>query len=418
MARIDPKLREQDPGEPWRWRRDWREGRLHSADGVTAALAWVFATVFGGFSVPLVVKLRSIFQDQGTGPAAFAALFPLAALGMLFWAVRASLRWWRFRGIVFELGTRPGVVGGELRGTLHVPGHGRPDGDLAAQLSCLHRRVRRSGGKRKTEEDVVWQHEVRVPLGSAFSGPTGLALPIAFQVPIECEPSSPEPGVDVHLWRLLVTARLPGIDLASTFEVPVFRTNESSAEVTESRALEAPAGSASSDGPLDTLDDPYASALLLPDGTLELFFPARRNLRGASLLAVFASLWNGGMYWMWTDLGGALALLLLPFAAVGALLALLTIAVAFHSTLVRVQPDGVQIQNRVFGVGGRRFVAADEIAKMLPAVRGGANGRAHWAVRLDRRSGRPAYLGDGLRSKRDAERLAAAVHQILQGERN
>jgi hypothetical protein len=221
----------------------------------------------------------------------------------------------------------------------------------------------------------------------------------------------------VYFWRVLVTADLPGIDLASSFEVPVFRTEQSSAEVTESRALDAPAGSTSSDGPLDALDDPYAHARLLPDGALELFFPARRNLKAAGLLAVFAGLWNGGIYWVWTDLGGALAWLLLPFAAVGALLAALTVAVAFHTTHVRVQADGVVIRNRVFGLGGRRFVTADEIAKVLPAVRGGENSRAHWAVRLERRSGKPAYLGDGLRSKRDAERLAAAVHGILQGQR-
>jgi hypothetical protein len=57
VLRIDSRLRQQYPDEPWMWRRDWAAGRVRAGDGPKAAMAWVGVVVVGAFSVPLLYKL-------------------------------------------------------------------------------------------------------------------------------------------------------------------------------------------------------------------------------------------------------------------------------------------------------------------------------------------------------------------------
>jgi hypothetical protein len=384
-------------------------------------MAWVCVLAFGGFSVPLLHKLPEILAKQGLLPAALALIFPATALGLLIWAIVATLRWWRFRGIVLALDTQPGVVGGHLRGTVHIPGGLRPEEGFSVQLTCVRRRWRRSTrGKREVDEDVVWQDQRTVDASSAFVGPTGAALPIAFRVPFEAPPSSPEPGPDVHIWRLQVSAATRGVDLASVFEVPVFRTSASSRDVTDVLAVDGAPDHEPVHAPLDpaglaALEDSCITAALLPAGELELSFPARRNRVFALVLGLFALFWNGFVVFMAGAMSFPWSLFLLPFGAVGLLLLGFALAVALHSLRVRVRSDQVDVVHRLPGWRWTRSVRSDEIAGIAPEVRGHTNGRAVWGIRLQRRSGKPLRAGDGLRSKRDAERLAAAIREVVRG---
>ena len=186
MSRVSRQLREVHPDQPWLWRPDWADGRVGSADGATAAVAWLFAVCFGGFSIPLVLRAEAIEQESGLGAMALAMLFPLAALGMLGWAVSATLRWRRFRGVCFELGTRPGVIGGRLTGTVHLGQQIAPEDGYTLRLSC----VRRSRSGKNTSETLLWQEEKTVPRQQAGFGPSGSTVPVEFRVPIEAKPSS------------------------------------------------------------------------------------------------------------------------------------------------------------------------------------------------------------------------------------
>lgn len=422
MGQIDETLKRAHPEQPWRWRKDWEQGRIHAGDGEVVALAWLFAVVFGGFSVPLLLKVPGLLEDGPIGAFALALLLPLGACGMCYWAIRSTLRWRRFRGIVLVLDRNPGVIGGSLRGTVHVPARLGGEGSFRLRLSCVRRQVRKSGGKRKVSESVVWQDEHEQPLASVLAGPTGAALRVDFQIPFESEPTSPENGDDIHSWRLDVMAELSGPDLASVFEVPVFRTGQSSPDVTDSLPMDEPdreqgfAPRSLDDESLPDLDDPNVRARLDPEGMLELFFPAGRNRAAAGFLLLFSCIWNGFIAFGAQQMSFPFALFLTPFVLVGVLLVGLTVLVAFHSLVVRAHGDRIDLVHRLLGIQtGTQTIQRDEIESITPQVRGHTNGRALWGIRLARKNGRPRWAGGSL-SKPDAERLATVLHRILHAD--
>lgn len=422
MAKIDDTLKRAHPEEPWRWRKGWEQGRIPAGDGEVVAMVWLFAVVFGGFSVPILLKVPGLLEGKEHFGVAIALLFPLAALGLWYWAINSTLRWRRFRGIVFVLDSNPGVIGGSLRGTVHVPARLGGEGSFRLRLSCVRRQVRRSGGKRKVSESVVWQDEHEQPLASVLAGPTGAALRVDFQIPFESEPTSPENGDDIHLWRLDAMAELSGPDLASVFEVPVFPTGQSSPDVTDSLPMDGPnreqgfTPRSLDDESLPDLDDPKVRARLDPEGMLELFFPAGRNRAAAGFLLAFSCIWNGFIAFGAQQMSFPFALFLAPFALVGALLVGLTVLVAFHSLVVRAHGDRIDLVHRLLGIQtGTQTIQRDEIESLTPQVRGRTNGRALWGIRLARKNGRPRWAGNNL-TKPDAERLATALHRILHAD--
>jgi hypothetical protein len=119
----------------------------------------------------------------------------------------------------------------------------------------------------------------------------GIAIPVAFTIPYDAPPASPEPSDNIILWGLEVS----GVDFHARFEVPVFRTAESSPEVTESSAASdeaEPAPVLSSPGS-PVLPGSRIVAALLPDGGVELRFPAARNPGMATALLGVTVFWNG-----------------------------------------------------------------------------------------------------------------------------
>ncbi len=90
-------------------------------------------------------------------------------------------------------------------------------------LSSVHRYRSGSGKNRSTHQDVLWQKSYRVALDR--SGP---GIPIAFQVPYDCEPTDDGDSDNQRIWKLEVKAEVLGVDYHVEFEVPVFRTEHSS----------------------------------------------------------------------------------------------------------------------------------------------------------------------------------------------
>jgi hypothetical protein len=413
VSRVSKQLREAHPDQPWLWRQDWADGRVGSADGATAAVAWLFAICFGGFSIPLFLRADATLQESGLGIMALAMLFPLAALGMLWWAISATLRWRRFRGICFELGTRPGVIGGRLRGTVHLGRQLAPDEGYTLRLSC----IRKSRSGKNTSETLEWQEEKVVPRVQAGFGPMGTTVPVDFRVPFEAKPSSPDPvRLPAIQWRLEVGAKLPGADLASVFEVPVFETSESSAEITDTLSLEEGEESAPLDdeASLRALErDPRVRISTLPEGGMELFFPAGRNRAGALALTVFCGMWNTFIVYAAGAMPGAFALALLPFALVGLLLLVLVPVAWLQTTRVRARAGQLEIARRVLGMGRTLQLRTDEIDSIAAETQGAHGRGALYRVRIHRKGRKPTSAGSDLRSKRDAQRVAVALLRAL-----
>lgn len=418
MAQISDRLRSAHPDAPWLWREDWASKRLKSAQGAIAAIASILAFVFSGFSIPLVLKAGELVAKEGIGLALLAAVLPLASIGLAYWAIIEIARWHRFRNTHLEIATLPGVVGGRFAATMHVGTTIDPKNGCSARLSCLRRT--RSG--KNSDESIIWQQEQTISRPELRRGGHGTAIPMSFEIPFESEPTSADPTErpSVH-WRLEVSGELDGADLKGTFEVPVFKTAESSAEISERLLLDQDekGDSLSSMGPPSfdrSLEDPKIEMRNTPDGGLEIFLPASRNRGGALAITLFAGFWNGFLYHVGSDLPGLFVLALAPFVLVGVLLALFVPVAWLQSTTIEVRPGKLVLHQKMLGRGSARELAVDQIEAIVPKAQGGNSGRTNWSVRIQRKGRKKARAAaSNLSSKADAQKIAAMISSVLRG---
>jgi hypothetical protein len=67
---------EQYPHEPWKWNSEWESGWISTKSHNQVVVLWIFAIVFTGFGVPIIVK---IFDDAEKEPLLFVFLLLSAA---------------------------------------------------------------------------------------------------------------------------------------------------------------------------------------------------------------------------------------------------------------------------------------------------------------------------------------------------
>jgi hypothetical protein len=412
QARIEArKQRHRDA--PWLWNEAWADGRLRSSERTGTVVAWVFALTWNAISTPLVFLLPQEVLEKGNLAAGIGLLFPVVGAGLLVWAVRATLHWRRFGESLFEMARVPGVLGGEITGTLHASLALAASDGFVAKLSCIRRTTSGSGKNRSTHERILWTEEEPIAAAAAARGPHGIALPVRFAVPYDSRPSDPLPSDDTILWRLEVTATLPGVDFHTRYDVPVFETGDSDPDRSaESLARERGSAPAPAHGP-----SPSRIALNpLAAGGTEILFPAGRNPGAAAATTTFALLFSGitGVI----GVQGAPIVFTAIFGMASALLLYATLTMWAGSTRVRVRSDGVAVQSRLFGIGRTQRIPADRIEGVALAVGMQSGQTAYWDLRLETKDApKGIRAGGNIRDKREAEGLAALLRDTLRPRR-
>jgi hypothetical protein len=380
-------------------------------------VACVFAFFWNLVSAPLLWVLPQELA-AGNAVAWVGLLFPAVGAGLLVWALRATLRYRRFGRAVFEMATLPGVRGGPLRGTVHVPTTLRPEDGFRLRLVCVNRVTTGHGRSRSTREHVRWEETRRVGPEGFTAGPLGTAVPVSFVLPWDVQPSSVERSRDMILWRLEVAASVPGVDFDTGFEVPVFETPESSTAVDESAAAAEsdPTGRALMPGPDATpvAEGSRITVRALPEGGLELHFPAARNPKGALALTAFALFWNGIIGVALAAAPAFLWLFLAVFAVVGLLLAFAALDAWAGSVRLRVRPGRLERAGRLLGLGGTRVWTAPEVEGFTLDTSGRNGSQVHYAVRVKPAGGGKArMLAGGIADKARARRIVGLLEEAF-----
>ncbi len=210
-------LRARHPTEPWRWRADWDTGRIPCETRATALGILFFAVIWNAFCIPMLWAVPS-------GDAPFVWLFVIAGAGLAIAAGVLTWRWLRFGRSVFEQTTLPGRLGDRLRGTIQLRGRLLPQKGFRATLSCISYTSGKNGSER-----ILWQEEGTVANEAATVGPLGTAVPVDFPLPADGLPSRLPGEPSGILWRLELSADVPGVDFATAFEVPVFARGDATA---------------------------------------------------------------------------------------------------------------------------------------------------------------------------------------------
>ncbi len=302
----------------------------------------------------------------------------------------------------------PGVIGGRVRGTIETALQTLPDKGVALKLSSIRRTVSGAGKNRTTHERVLWQEESNIPRERLQPAYQGTSIPVAFAVPYECEQTDGSDPSSSIVWRLEADADIPGIDFKTQFEIPVFKTTESSPEASEDEA-----GFGFAPKSEQAFDPLEATVIVRPSpfGGTEYYFGAARNFGAAVGMTVFLIVWLGAI-WLQLYLG---APMLFPIVCglIGVLIFVATIDLWVSVTLVRIEEGTVAIRRTVLGLGRRREIPCSEITAVKAEIgmqqgqTATQSAKAYYDIKLHRKVGRPKPAGRGISNKREAEWLAA-----------
>ena len=391
------------PDEPWLQNEDWHEGRIHSSTKAAFITSAVFAGVWNLISMPVVVFAHEQIFDPDNRVALVALLFPVVGIGLVVWAARSLIRWRKFGESIFEMRTIPGVIGGPLEGTIRTSVNVRPEAGFDVMLSSIHRYRSGSGKSRSTHEKVLWQKLYRAALDRSSAG-----IPIAFQVPYDCEPTEDADADNQRIWKLEVKAEVEGVDYHVQFEVPVFRTEHSS-----------PLAPDPSDGvdPPFRVDVPLAEQLRKSGARVEhlasgrrFVFPMARHVGSALALTLFFAVLTGITVGPWYS--DAPRLFPWVFGLFDVLIFLGVLDMWFFSSRIDVREGGLSFAAGLFG-GRRRELSRTDIEKVAPKRGMQSGNKLFYQIEILEHGGKTHVAAKRLPDLDTAERLAAEIEKIL-----
>ncbi|MCA9114058.1 MAG: DUF3592 domain-containing protein [Planctomycetaceae bacterium] len=392
---------DEHPGEPWLAREDWAAGRVRPS-------GWLGIAVLGGMglfcillSSPAVVAIPSELED-GNRAILVALLFPLAGLVLLGTAGRMLLQRRKGGNPEFIMASVPGVIGGPLAGVIRFDRTIDARNGWELSLTC----IRRTSSGKNNHETAIWQEQkilTRTLDGQQFSG---TAVPVYFAIPFDAEPSDDE-GPRTIEWRLELKADVPGIDIATQFEVPVFRTPASSEDFEPLDAL------AEYEHQLSDEDLVRAAGLRVETtgDTVRIRQPMASQPGLACSLTVFLVIWLGATWFAWNM--GAPLLFPIVFGMFGIGMTIFTIDLWLWSSTLEAE-DGRLTIHTGMPLLARTVRYAPEDIKSLRASSSMQSGtKMYYSLKLHTTSGKRITLLRHLQGKIEAERISRLLERTV-----
>lgn len=338
------------PDEPWKWKKEWANGRIIGNSKQTMLYIWAFAICWNGFSIPLAYILIPRYLAQDNKLVYLILIFPLIGLFILWSAITTLLRWKRFGRSQFEMATVPGVIGGDLGGMVNTSVNIRPEGGFQLHLKCINRYQTGSSDSRRIEEKTLWEQSQVMSREVLGDDRSRSAIPVFFHIPYSCKPTDENDPNDKIIWQLKIEVKLPGVDYMTQFEVPVFRTEASREDQAVSDELPDPlADYREREDPTKRLEEVGVRVMKNLRGGTVFNFRSGRNM-GTSLGVTFifiicaAALWATITYeahWIGIMVAGFFTFIL------GAAF----LSTWFSKGTVTVYPDRIELISKFCGLG-------------------------------------------------------------------
>jgi len=390
------------PGQPWLAQKDWADNRIPSGSKILMYVSWGFAVFWNAISafIPFVAYEE---VQKGNNLVLIALLFPLVGIGLIVWALRNTMQWKKFGQSYLTLDPFPGSINGQVGGTIELHYPYDPAYTFATTLSSIHSYVSGSGKNRNRSERLNWQDTV---VAHTEMGLYGTRIVFRFDVPPGLPPSDVNrPGDSYELWRLNVSAALPGVDLDQDYEIPVFATGQKSGltgrEIDEAAQKTADMSLQAAKARMQLING--------ANGT-EFFFPLGRNIGPACTALICGIVFTGASYFLMFHegrhlFGGIFGLFGLPIMLGG----LYMITNSLH-----VQKDAsgnIVSTRRILGIPTRhRYVYAGDIRSLEKSsnfsTQSGGKHVKHFKVYAQTADGKKIVFGEGFHGEREA---AAAI---------
>ncbi|WP_084591518.1 DUF3592 domain-containing protein [Gilvimarinus agarilyticus] len=383
--------------KPWLTRRRWASATIKSSGKTIMIFAWCFAAFWNAIAIPTGINCIVEFLDGNT-VALVGLLFPLVGAGMVFWAVKETAKWRRFGPAPLQLDPYPGAIGGQFGGTIDVNLPYDPAHAFKVTLQCLESYYTGSGKDRKRRENCVWQRE-----GYAHTQRSshGTLLELLFDVAAGLPESEPEAN-RYHLWRLNVEAELPGVDFDRSYEVPVFATGASAAEVRNASEQHEQA--------LQERERLLDSALDIQQipGGIAMHYPAFKSASAKVVGIIFGAVSFTAGYFIDAAFMGPL------FMGIGAVVVLPCLYFLLTSLDVTFNRQQLITQRKLFGITlTSTRVARSELTHLGIAEsyssQSGNNHATYYKVQAHRRHGRAVTIGYSFKSEAVAKQALESI---------
>jgi hypothetical protein len=399
-------MHEQNPDKPWLWRDDWALGYARETGGTAGVVAiWAFAIVWNAICLPLLLVFRRELE-RGNTKVLLAAIFPAVGAILLLTAIYLTFRQRRYGRTVCHFEGMPLALGHALRGDIEFQADVQPEKGYVVRLACVNAVTTGTSRNRTTTETIAWDDERTVSASAAMRSPVGTRVPFDFVTP----PDAPTTDMrDVNrrtFWRLSVYAEVPGVDLDTSFYLPVFAVagapQENSEFVTYAEAHRAIAAQRELDGRSDI------TATEMPDGGEEFVIRSHPTFGGFVGVVFFLSIWNGAIYLMFHF--EAPIFFVVVFGLADLLIFYGFLDYLFGRSTIRAGRDALRFRRSIFGGGSMTSVAAAEVE----SVSGRAdNQNRNYSIELKQRNGGKSDLARFLRTRSDADTVAARIEKAL-----
>ncbi|HCE94978.1 MAG: hypothetical protein A2Z90_19065 [Burkholderiales bacterium GWA2_64_37] len=396
--------------EPWLANKAWAGNRIRSNKRWEVWLAWGFAVVWGGIAYPAALSaMPRAWRNENYLVLGVLGLLVAVGLGLLVWAVRATLDARRHGEVCLVMDPFPGSIGGHVGATMDLPTVPyRPDLRFAVTLRCAyHYQTRTGGGDNSSEsrEQVVWQGE-----GAAQVQPQGTGSRVAFRLNVPKGLPESEQPVDTseHHWTVLLESPDPALQFSRRFEVPVYATGAESTWLAHDAAKH-PQMQALREAELDAVSD-----IDPVEGGVRLYQPYGRLWRQNLLWLVMGGVFFG--MGMWAGYSGAPALFPVVFGGVGGAMLLWGFYAVSNSLTVQLDREGLRTERRLLGLmlAWQRVPAKDIARLRIKESYTQQSGHQHttfFRVQVHLRNGKSVTIADSLRGRPVAEQMLDRLAQ-------
>lgn len=401
----EARLKQQHPDAPWLWNPEWKSGRVKGSGRTAVYTAWGFATFWNTISFTTAIAAKDDII-AGDDPLIYLVLlFPAVGIGLLAWAVMATLRYRKFGSAYLQLATLPGAIGGRVAGRVEtsmarVP----PDGCFAA----LSSRKRVKQGK-NTTTITLWQDEQAILPQRMGRGPTGVYIPVEFRVPADGQPTTVGSSRSPISWLLTVSAEVPGVDFETSFEVPVFATRDGVVDDTE------PAETFHSESQPVVPVTPVWDERIGERGGREFYFRPARNIWGALAATLFAAIWGVSL---WVMLGADIPVVFpIAWGFFEVIMLVIVLNSWAGSTRVTFESQHMAVAHKILGIGRPKRIAYREVSEVRIELAGSntqaAGAKAHYKVEIVGRDGRTTSVASSIKGKPVAREFARLLKKEI-----
>ena len=198
---------------------EWASGKIVSSGRFLVFALWLFAIVW---SLTLGGAFFNTLFDPNfkIGGKIALGVFTLLGTVIIYFAIKVTIRQFRFGQSFCFINGKAGVIGKEISGTIRTSTEVRATGDYTIIIQCIETYSSGSGKNRTTKTDILFQEKKLI---SKPGHSSKIGIPFSFLLP----PYPPETGYQLSRgdinWQLSISAPVDGVDYYAIFIVPVFK---------------------------------------------------------------------------------------------------------------------------------------------------------------------------------------------------